>query len=658
MEDTYIKLPVIRKIEVKGYKLFSKDWEYTFKRGLNLFVGANMLGKTTTAYIILYGLVGLPLGKKDFFVDRVKADGNAETEKESARVRLSIEIGKDIIEIERDLFNSNIIFFSQNGKVFESSKNNNLEKLYEENVIKISGISSLDDYKFLLETLLIREEEGNYLLWSPDDQMRVLRLLFNYGNFDQEFRRIRNRVKDQDTIVRGQQDIQKQFKKRLNAIRDVKYESMEKMGAQSLDELRVKLGTLEKSVDSKDEEHEEIISTIEKLEEGKKELTESIYTMNSEIEELDSEITKIENTLYQGIYEDPKIPLANHKLKHYQICIFCNNKIPMNKAETIIDNIESKRICPVCQSNLREHYKLADEDVGRDSLVSMIIEKQKASEAKKEKLAEKQGELDEVSKKMQKLWDEERRVKTGIEEDILAIDDIKIKISRPEYEQKKDLAVYDRDIKTLQDQINHYQGIINEATTRRERETLMLFNKNKEYSERLEKIRDDLTYHFNNYVYNFLGECRLVTIKRRTDESRIPVDIFIPEFGRKERHYLFQVSKSESTFLEYAFRLSLCQVFRKITGGDSLLAIEPSEGIFDIGNVPILAEAISKYYDVSYLLIISNISHSDFLQGIVEKAKKDITERVVNYLEIGKLSEAQKKERERYDKELGRIIGS
>lgn len=55
MKDTYIKLPIVKQIEVKGYRLFERDWEYTFKKGLNLFVGGNRLGKTTTVYLLLYG---------------------------------------------------------------------------------------------------------------------------------------------------------------------------------------------------------------------------------------------------------------------------------------------------------------------------------------------------------------------------------------------------------------------------------------------------------------------------------------------------------------------------------------------------------------------------------------------------------------------------
>jgi predicted ATP-dependent endonuclease of OLD family len=52
MKDEYIKLPIIKKVEVKGYKLFKSDWKYEFKKGLNLFLGGNTLGKTTSVYIM------------------------------------------------------------------------------------------------------------------------------------------------------------------------------------------------------------------------------------------------------------------------------------------------------------------------------------------------------------------------------------------------------------------------------------------------------------------------------------------------------------------------------------------------------------------------------------------------------------------------------
>jgi len=72
MDIAYIKLPVVTKIEVQGYGLFKEDLKYEFKKGLNLFIGGNRQGKTTTMYIILYGLIGLHGRSKDFFSSRVK----------------------------------------------------------------------------------------------------------------------------------------------------------------------------------------------------------------------------------------------------------------------------------------------------------------------------------------------------------------------------------------------------------------------------------------------------------------------------------------------------------------------------------------------------------------------------------------------------------
>ena len=98
MKDEYIKLPIIKEIEVKGYDLFKSDWKYEFKNGLNLFVGGNRLGKTTTVYIILYGIVGIPQENKNFFSDRVVY--REQIKDVRSTVRLNFDIGSNCIEIE------------------------------------------------------------------------------------------------------------------------------------------------------------------------------------------------------------------------------------------------------------------------------------------------------------------------------------------------------------------------------------------------------------------------------------------------------------------------------------------------------------------------------------------------------------------------------
>jgi hypothetical protein len=522
--------------------------------------------------------------------------------------------------------------------------------------MKLARISSLDDYEFLLEKLLIREEEGNYLLWNPDDQMRLLRLLFNYGKFDEEFRKLRDTVRKFDTVVRGQQDHQAQWRKRLYAIQQQKLESIGRTEQVDLQKLQNQLSLLNSEALRLQSNYKKIISDIEEKEKAKKKLTQTVYGLNSEIEELDSEIMKIENTFFQSVYADPKIQLASHKLKHYRICIFCNEKIPQDKAKSIVSDIEDKKRCPVCSSLFKPLGKEITGEIDKKQFIELLHKNKELNKEKKQELSTMQRELETLIELLNELWEKEKKIKKEHEDKILSIDDIKLKLSMPEMERKEDMAVYDRDIRFLQSQIDHYQKIIDKAKKDRSMALINLEHKNKEFSDRLEKIKGNLTTIFKDYTSDFFEECELAASKRKTDDSIIRGDIFVPKFGGRERTYKSQVSNSEATFLEYAFRLSLCQLFKQISGGDSLLAIETSEGIFDIGNVPILAKAISKFYDVSYLLIISNLGRPDFLKALVKKTKQDIPNRVLNYFEIGKLSEVQEKGKERFNEQLRKIL--
>ena len=655
MKNKYIKLPIIKEIEIKGYGLFKSDWKYEFKKGLNLFVGGNRLGKTTTVYIILYGIVGLPEENMNFFSDRVVYREQIKDARPT--VRLNFNIGSDCIGIERDLLSSQINCLSINSQTYEKDDTKNIEEIYSKEIVSLAGISSLDDYKFLLENLLIREEEGNYLLWDPDAQIRVLRLLFNYRKFDEEFRKLEDDVREFDTDVRGQQDIQAQFRKRLDAIIEQKSSKIESMEGFDLQALRNQLEVLNKEMAALRSSYESILKKIETMEGDKKQGTQIVHGLSNEIEELDSEIMRIENTFFKSVYADPKIQLADHKLKYYQICMFCNQKISREKARSIVAEIENEKRCPVCSSEFRRGIEENIDERDRTRLVEDLVKQRKAAEEKKRELSLRQKHLDDLSKKLKELWTEKAKVETELESKILAIDDIKLKLSRPEIETKEEIAVYDRDIKTLQDQIDYYQKVIDDAKDNRTKALNDLEKKNSEFNQTLEKMSNALAGTFKEYVNGFFDECELVVKKRKTKGSMISLNAFIPKFDGRERTFDSQVSKSEAIFLEYAFRMSLCELFKQITGNESLLVIETSEGAFDIGNVRVLAETISRFYsNDSYLLVISNLGRADFLEVLIEKTKQDISDRVLNYLEIGRLSEEQDKNKDKFDKILKELF--
>jgi len=648
MKDEYIKLPIIKKIEVKGYDLFKTDWKYEFKNGLNLFIGENRLGKTTAVYIILYGIVGLPKKNKNFFSDRLPQREQIRDIKPS--VRLGFAIGFDYIEIERDLFTSQINSLSINSQAYKKDKDKKIEETYSKKIVRLAGISSLNDYAFLLENLLIREEEGNYLLWEPEAQIRILRLLFNYGKFDEEFRKLEEEVRKYDTRVRGQQDTRAQFKKSLDAIKNEKYAKIKSMEELDIQKVEKRLKLLIKDKNKLNSSDKTISENINNLEKKKKKVTQIVHNLSNQIEESDAEIIGMENMFFESAYADPKIQLADHKLKHYQICMFCNQKISHKRAKSIVTQIEDEEKCPVCNSKVIRAGKNRLGEKEKQKLVKDVVKKRELIIGKRRELSQKQKELDDLNEELKQLWTKKRRIEEELEGKFFEIDDINLTISMFKTGKEKELETFDREISALQNQMNKFQIQIDQDKVKYKKALGALGKKNREFNQVLEKMCNALVKTFKNYALGFFNECELVVKERRPKGSKISLNVFIPKFDGRERTFASQVSKSEAIFLEYAFRMSLCDSFKQITGNESFLVIETSEGAFDMSSVTILANTISRFYgNDPYLLVISNLGRPEFLRALVEKTKKDISDRVLNYLEIGRLSEEQTRDRDKFD---------
>ena len=162
----YIKLPSLLSIEVEGYTLFKTAWSYQVEHGLNLFLGINELGKTTTANMITYGLVG---AYKDvnpkYFKSRAHMDGKTEP-----TVALSFKVGEDSLYIKRMLFSPAIVLFKVGKHEYTRESTPEIEKIYSNTLLELTGAIKISDLSFLLRYLLSREEEGNFLLWNVKRQ--------------------------------------------------------------------------------------------------------------------------------------------------------------------------------------------------------------------------------------------------------------------------------------------------------------------------------------------------------------------------------------------------------------------------------------------------------------------------------------------------------
>ncbi len=319
--------------------------------------------------------------------------------------------------------------------------------------------------------------------------------------------------------------------------------------------------------------------------------------------------------------------------------------------------IEDEEECPVCNSKVIRTGKNRLGEKERQKLVKDVVEKRELIVGKRRELSQKQKELDDLNEELKQLWTEKSRIEEELEDKFFEIEDINLVISMFKTGKKEELAIFDRDMLTLQNQIKNFQVGIDEDKVSYKKALDALEKKNRVFNQALEKRSNVLVKTFKKYVVGFFNECELVIKERRPKGSKIKLNVFIPKFDGCDRTFVSQVSKSEAIFLEYAFRMSLCDLYKQITGNEALLVIETSEGAFDIGNVRILAETISRFYsDDSYLLVISNLGRPDFLKALVEKTKEDISDRIVNYLKIGRLSEEQEKNRDKFDGILKKVF--
>jgi DNA repair exonuclease SbcCD ATPase subunit len=650
MINNYIKLPIIKEIEVKNYPLFKKDWNYEFKKGLNLFLGGNTLGKTTSIYIILYGISGIPKEKRDFFIKRIKA----KNENVNPLVKLKLKINNSEIELTRNLKNSEITSLSINGKRVKEGVN--LNNKYEEEVKSLTKISSLGDYQFLLEKLLIREEEGDYLLWSPNDQAKVLRILFGYEGFDKKFANLEIKVTEHDTEKRGKQDIQAQFKKRLEAIKNQKSDRLKELGELSIEQLEKKVEGLEIETNEIIKKRQSLFRQIEEKRNEKNNLDKENSLIQNQIEEIEGETLKLENKFFESVYSDPKILLAHHKLKNYGICMFCNQKATGEIKRNIVNKIE-RNVCPVCGLHIPYESDAGVPKEKTELIRRLGIKRKEMSELKSKMesiLKSLQIQNEELSTVQEAYFLKEEELKDKLADK----DDYKLRLSDLRESRVQDIATYDRDIKSLNKQIEYYQEIINTANKKYEKSLRELKELNKEFEHNIQIIEQTLIENFKAYAGNLFLSCELEIHKEKPVESKIRLPIFLPKIDNVLRRSRDQVSKSEAIYLEYAFRMSLCELYNSLSNNEINLIIETSEGVFDIETVDILGDSLSRFSNKKYyLLLVSNLGRKDFLKYLKTQTKID-GQNILDFFDIGILKGVQKDKLAVYKKVVKEILSN
>lgn len=529
----YIKLPTLRSISVNNYALFRNSWTYKVKNGLNLFLGANGFGKTTTINLIIYGIVGawkehaIESDGKERIVDELSAGYFSDREHEGLKkhfnnarpaVIVEFDIESTKIKVERSLNPLQIITFYVDGKKTAPDKSSTLEETYQNRILALCSLDNINDLSFILRKLVMREEEGNYLLWNRDDQSKIIRLLFNPPGFFSSFNEIQKETTKANSAVNRQTDFKGQFVAKRNLLIEEKEKAILRVsGDLNQFQLMKKYDEQKNMESSLQEDNDKSLDNISYISNQLKTFEEKANGLSSDLESIRERINTLEDKYFTSIYFDPKIRLIYNKVEQRKSCIFCNNPIGEEKAQQIVGAVKHNH-CPVCNKDIKQYHNV-DPSPPKD----VINQLQQLRDEVTQKDSELTSTLDarrSLESELTLHWIDQKKIQKNISNVRQNLSDLRFALekSRNDGEPTSELDVA---IQKYEEDIEAYQQKIDE-----EREKFLANKKrldefNAQLNARIEELIKGLSDGFNKYAEKFyFKDLNLTTSEGRKKATR------------------------------------------------------------------------------------------------------------------------------------------
>lgn len=609
-----------------------------------MVIGGNGVGKTTFVNAILFALLGnaeydvqnpagkterVPVVPSDFFKGRVIPE-----DENDAKVTLSFSIGRNQIEIARALFRPKILLLKINGKSFSGTRDK--EELYRRQLSKLMKFDDFEHFTFVAANLLVFDEARHTLIWDPERQNRVIRLLF-LTEFHGELSSLSERVTTLDTTSRHKSETRKDI--RRNITRWVDSQKDAPGLSASAKRLAVDLAQLEQGLEDTETEISSIESNIE-------EETEHLQQLLADADQLEvekllgaKELQRTEAKFYAGIYDalPPEFLVVLQTLMNQGLCQVCGAS--HEKLKELGKKLKHEGKCLVCRSPLNYSVEAKPESIG-DKLaadINRLREHLDNLEHKQRASVDAQAVANfQVSSLQQKLSKLLKRKKS----DDVRAGELRIQVQKLAGNDGSEEAW----LRKQKEEIDKLTREIDELNKKRATVLESLKRVNYEFTNRLAKVNDNLTPLFSQFASKFLGvECELVvgTMSR----SRKPISYMYPRFGGKDRNDISEVSESQRFFIDQAFRMALITLFSKLNRGTTtFFVVETPEGSLDLAYERNVAEMYLDFAKRGHAIIVtSNLNSSNFLQGLYSHLGTARTKqtRTLDLLEHGRLSDVQ-----------------
>ena len=589
-----IHFPIFERISVKNYALYvgstdSPGLNHTFSSGINVIVGINGLGKTTLLNMLLKSLTGpydLPHGdelgeKKRRLVpsDRYWFRRRVPDDAVNAHITSMFYIGERYFEVKRSLANLDIEELFVDQQPVQFTRPQDFEAAYQNYVIEATGLSSFDDFVFLMRYVVFFLEDRRSLVWDAAAQGDILGILFGEQRANRkEYVELFNELLSKDSEYRNIQAVvnkrKKEYQKQLSSIE----------GGQ--------LDMLIKEHNKRKEDVEEYRKRKEELSQERDSLRTQIENRRRDIYDQRASLTKILNEFYTSFF--PQVSdSARYLLSHFEAeagCIVCGNSTP--KAIETVNAKLCMNTCPVCESPIEHSEKPSNDPYAGEAIENLraTIETLEADlQSMLEPLTKAELEYAQISAELVSAISQTN----SLEQQLNAIGQ-----SMPEAINRRE---------EIANRVSSFEDALNEI----EIEQVRLTNQFREIAEGIDQevkaVSQSIEDSFKRFISGFLAEncgiaytSRQSRIGQRAANGNFPFPHFVPSLtsgvyrsNATPREYGQSVSESQKEFIDLAFRMALLEI--AAPNAAAMLVLETPEASLDSVFIPRAADLLRRF---------------------------------------------------------------
>ncbi|GAA3950204.1 hypothetical protein GCM10023085_35990 [Actinomadura viridis] len=655
-----IRIPLFEALSVNGYGLYPGEREAQglqtkFKPGLSLVLGANGLGKSTLV-LLLYrmctGPYDIPAGAgraelgssqireaalkpkdRKTFAARVHDGAHA------ARATLELRLGETKVSISRDLKSLSLTSLIVDGQPQQAFT----EKDYQRVITELAGLGIFADWILVLRYLVFYFDDRRSLVWDPNAQRQMLRLLFLPPAETEKYLSLETDVLKRATYVRNLSAALARQRTDLN--------EQEKAATKSTD--------LRRHIDQLTATQEAEQAELTRIQDSFHEQEAQRYSARLEAlqaaDERESAYRALEHHRLMAIHEAfpsqvESVAYILGQLVSGDQCLTCGTSVPELALE--LRALADEHRCVICKSPLSSPSSNeidADEVTrAREALKSAEERLEAATEARTETETEHQGVLQKM-----------RELESSIAQRNVTLDALYRQLPESDkklQERRSNFAALDARLAEYREELN----------SRKSRYNDFIAGINLTIVERRRQIKD----MFAIYARDFLVEtCVLVgsTHKEQVGQWGLPTEFSIFEVNMTGtdfespviRNGPEQVSESQREFIDLAFRMALISVASE--GGQGSLIVDAPEASLDAVFAPRAAQVLARFADPdagNHVILTSNLVDGQLIPTLMRLAginRRDTT-RIINLFRIASPTAATRKLHSEYETAIQRLF--